>query len=76
MLKDIYIITWGVKMKTSLKKFRNLIFCLLMMFDGLLSSQLYINGVPLIQTLLFTTLSFLIICGVMYLFDRKINKMK
>ena len=41
-------------MKTSLKKFRNLIFCLLMMFDGLLSSQ----------------------CGVMYLFDRKINKMK
>lgn len=63
-------------MKTSLKKFRNLIFCLLMMFDGLLSSQLYINGVPLIQTLLFTILSFLIICGVMYLFDRKINKMK
>ena len=47
-----------------------------MMFDGLLSSQLYINGVPLIQTLLFTILSFLIICGVMYLFDRKINKMK
>lgn len=63
-------------MKTSLKKFRNLIFCLLMMFDGLLSSQLYINGVPLIQTLLFTIISFLIICGVMYLFDCKINKMK
>lgn len=63
-------------MKTSLKKFRNLIFCLLMMFDGLLSSQLYINGVPLIQTILFTILSFSIICGVMYLFDRKINKMK
>lgn len=63
-------------MKTSLKKFRNLIFCLLMMFDGLLSSQLYINGVPLIQTILFTILSFLIICGVMYLFDCKINKMK
>ena len=63
-------------MKTSLKKFRNLIFCLLMMIDGLLSSQLYINGVPLIQTLLFTIISFLIICGVMYLFDRKIIKIK
>lgn len=65
-----------IKLKTSLKKFRNLIFALLMMFDGYLSSQLYINGVPLVQTILFTILSFSIICAVMYLFDRKTNKMK